>query len=161
MIVIYSIYLVCICVPPFNMVSWLFLPGCFCLVHRTWRCSRRASPPTTPSSSWPRMATTRRSWWELGAWDGFILALPTLYFGHVVGTSSSTTAVVFDWLYMCGCCGCCWYVSVVTIQNARPLLSRSLVANNDTAITNSEWKYRGNRKLYWENRKILLILAPP
>jgi len=74
-------YLVCICVPPFNMVSWLFLPGCFCLVHRTWRCSRRASPPTTPSSSWRRMVTTRRSWWELEAWDGFILALPTLYFG--------------------------------------------------------------------------------
>ena len=81
MIVIYSIYLVCICVPPFNMVSWLFLPGCFCLVHRTWRCSRRASPPTTPSSSWRRMVTTRRSWWELEAWDGFILVLPTLYFG--------------------------------------------------------------------------------
>ena len=63
------------------MVSWLFLPGCFCLVHRTWRCSRRASPPTTPSSSWRRMVTTRRSWWELEAWDGFILVLPTLYFG--------------------------------------------------------------------------------
>ena len=160
MIVIYSIYLVCICVPPFNMVSWLLLPGCFCLVHRTWRCSRRASPPTTPSSSWRRMVTTRRSWWELEAWDGFILVLSTLYFGASMWLvyPHLLQQLHFDWLYMCGCW---WYVSVMRIQNARPLLSRSLVANNDTAITNSEWKYRGNRKLYWENRKILLILVPP
>ena len=116
------------------MVSWLFLPGCFCLVHRTWRCSRRASPPTTPSSSWRRMVTTRRSWWELEAWDGFILVLPTLYFGASMWLvyPHLLQQLHFDWLYMCGCW---WYVSVMRIQNARPLLSRSLVANNDTAIT--------------------------